>query len=58
LHDVASRFVHRQQWRPGRGLRAAGIAGYISPVENRFLVPGVNDIPALPLGESPYHIDE
>lgn len=31
--------------------------GYIPPVQNCFMVPGVNQIPPLPLGQPGHHIE-
>ena len=43
-----------------RCLFAHGQAGggvYIPPVQNCFIVPGVGQVPPLPLGQPPYHIE-
>ncbi len=34
-----------------------GSGGYIPPVQNCFIVPGAGQIPPLPLGQPPYHIE-
>ena len=31
--------------------------GYIPQVQNCFMVPAANQIPPLPLGQPPYHIE-
>ncbi|TXH20063.1 MAG: hypothetical protein E6R06_22825 [Mycobacterium sp.] len=39
-----------------RGSAAGGV--YVPPVNNCFIIPGVDQIPPTPLGQPPYHIDE
>ena len=41
-------YAHGQSGGPGI---------YIPPVQNCFIVPGVGQIPPLPLGQPPYHIE-